>query len=92
VSGGVPVLGEDDVLEALAEAVDDGDDGVPVFHRERAAYSINGWAEVVLDVDDEEGVGGMEGEHACLMIGERFELRWKPTFAMMVRREDKAPG
>jgi len=30
VGGGVPVLGEDDVVEFLGEGVDDGDDGVPV--------------------------------------------------------------
>ncbi len=51
--GGVPVLGEDDVFEALGEAVDEGDDLVALGNGERAAG-----AEVVLDVDDEEGVSG----------------------------------
>ena len=57
---GVPVLGEDDVLEALGEAVDDGDDPVAFGDSECSAYSINSRAEVVLDVDDEESVGGLE--------------------------------
>jgi len=64
VAGGVPVLGEDDVLEALAEAVDEGDDLVTIFDGERAAGSIDGGAEVVLDVDHEECVAGQE-VHYC---------------------------
>lgn len=52
VISGMPVLSKDDVLEALAELVDEGDDLVAVFDCECAAG-----AEVVLDVDDEKSVG-----------------------------------
>ncbi len=54
----MPVLREDDVLEALAQLVDQRDDLVAAFDGERTAR-----AEVVLDVDDEESVGGAEGNH-----------------------------
>ena len=60
MSGGVPVLGEDYVLETLGEAVDDGDDLVALGDGERSAYSINSRAEVVLYVDDQESVSGGE--------------------------------
>ena len=60
VAVGVPVLGEDDVVEALSDAIDEGDDLVAFGDGERSSSSINGRAEVVLDVDDEEGVGGGE--------------------------------
>ncbi len=65
VSGGMPVLGKDNVFEALRESVDDGDDLVAIFDGERTANSIDGRAEVVLDVDDEEGVAGQK-VHYCL--------------------------
>jgi hypothetical protein len=52
VVGRVPVLGEDDVLEALAEAIDEGDDLVATLDCECSAG-----AEIVLDVDNEERVG-----------------------------------
>ncbi len=51
----VPVLGEDDVVEFLGEGVDEGDDGVAVCYGQGAPGH-----EVVLHVDDEEGVGGLE--------------------------------
>ncbi len=53
--GGVPVLGEDDVLEVLRGAVDRVDDGIAVGNGERPAG-----AEVVLHVDDEEDVVGSD--------------------------------
>ena len=52
---GVPVLGEDDVVEFLGEGVDEWDDGVAVGDGE-----VSTGHEVVLDVDDEKGVGGLE--------------------------------
>lgn len=55
VSGGVPVLREDDVVEFSGESVDDGDYFVAFGDGERASRH-----EVVLYVDDEEGVGGLE--------------------------------
>ena len=51
--GGVPVLGEDDVIEVCSGAVNGGDDGVAVGDGQGAAG-----AEVILHVDDDEGVGG----------------------------------
>ena len=62
VLGGMPVLGEDDVVEFLGKGVDDGDDGVAVGYGQGAAGH-----EVVLDVDDEECVGGLE-LHRDLMV------------------------
>jgi hypothetical protein len=52
VSGGVPVLREDDVGEACSEGVDPEDDLFAATDGERAG----GTGEVVLHVDDEEGV------------------------------------
>ena len=57
VLSGVPVLGEDDVGEFFCEGVDDGDYGVAFWDGEVASGH-----EVVLDVDDEESVGGLEGD------------------------------
>jgi len=54
-AGGVPVLGEDDVVESFGECVDQGDDGVAAFHGQCASGH-----EVVLDVDDEEGIRGVK--------------------------------
>jgi hypothetical protein len=48
---GVPILGEDDVLEMLRGAVNGVDDSVAVGNGECAAR-----AEIVLQVDDKEGV------------------------------------
>jgi hypothetical protein len=48
----VPVLGEDDVGEALGQVVDDRDDGVAIGDGQGAAG-----AEVVLNVDCDEDVG-----------------------------------
>lgn len=62
VLGGVPVLGEDDVVELFCEGVDEGDYGVAVWDGQCAAGH-----EVVLDVDDEECVGGLE-LHSDLMV------------------------
>ena len=60
VLGGVPVLGEDDVVELFREGVDDGNYFVAFGNGERASDSVDGGAEVILDVDDQEGVGGLE--------------------------------
>lgn len=60
MSGGVPVLGEDDVLESLRELIDEGNDLIAFRHGERATDSVRGRAEIVLHVDDEKGVGGLE--------------------------------
>lgn len=54
VTDGMPVLGEDDVLELFADGVDDGDDSVAVLYRQGSARG-----EVVLNVDDEEGIVGL---------------------------------
>ncbi len=55
VVAGMPVLGEDDVVEAGGEGVDAGDDGVAVGDGQGAAGE-----KVELHVDDEERVGGAE--------------------------------
>jgi hypothetical protein len=57
VAAGVPVLGEDDVVELRGEGVDAGEDGVAVSDRERAAGE-----EVELHVDDEQGIGCAQGD------------------------------
>jgi hypothetical protein len=54
VAGGMPVLGEEDVVKSAAEGVNEWHDGVAVVDGEGAAG-----AEVVLDVDDEESVGAV---------------------------------
>ncbi len=62
--GWVPVLGEDDVLEVRGESVDDGDDCVSIGNGEPPAG-----AEVALDVDEEQKVGGLDWQwsgHECL--------------------------
>ena len=55
VGGGMPVLGEDNMGKAGGECVDEGDNGVGVRYGQEAAR-----AEVVLEVDDEQRVGGAE--------------------------------
>ena len=50
--GRVPVLGEQDVIEAVREGVDGGQDFVSAGHGERTAGQ-----EVGLEVDEEECVG-----------------------------------
>lgn len=52
---GVPILGEEDVLELVGEGVDARNKGVSFDNGEGAAG-----AEVILNIDDEEGVGGLE--------------------------------
>jgi len=52
---GMPVLGEDDLVEAGGEGVDAGEEGVAVRDGQGAAGE-----KVQLHVDDEEGVGGSE--------------------------------
>jgi hypothetical protein len=54
----VPVLGEKNVVEALGEGVDGGDDGVAFFYFERASG-----AEVILEIDDEESVRVLNSNH-----------------------------
>jgi hypothetical protein len=59
----MPVLGEDDMIEFFGEGVNEGDDGVAVCYGQGAAGH-----EVVLDVDDEECVGGLEADgHSWVM-------------------------
>ena len=62
VAVGMPVLGEDDVIEAGGEGVDAGDDLIAAGDCQRAAGQ-----EVELHVDDEKSIGGSEREgHALL--------------------------
>jgi len=54
VPAGVPVLGEDDMLELLRDGINEGNNLVTFIDGECAAR-----AEVVLDVDDDQGIGGL---------------------------------
>jgi hypothetical protein len=47
----MPILGQDDIGEALAEAIDERDDRIAVGDRQRAAGH-----EIILHVDDEKDV------------------------------------
>ena len=60
MAGGMPILGEEDVVEAARESVDGGNDLVSTCDGEAASLSRYGRAEVVLEVDDEESVGGQK--------------------------------
>jgi len=95
VSGGVPVLGEDDVAEFFGESVDDGDDLVAFGNGERASDAVRGGTEVVLDVDDEEGVGGLEAHDGLMVVQGALtavEPRTIPTLgAMKLRRRWGTP-
>src|ERR1700733_1315599 len=62
VLGGVPVLRKDDMGEFFGESVDDGNDLVAVRYGQVAPGH-----EVVLNVNDEEGVAGLE-VHGHLMV------------------------
>lgn len=53
----MPVLRENDVINFFCEGVDDRDDSVSIGDGQAASGH-----EVVLDVDDEEGVGGLEDD------------------------------
>jgi len=57
--GRVPVLGQDDLREKRRKAMDRPDDRVPIGNGKRASR-----AEVVLDVDDDEDVGGANFDQA----------------------------
>jgi hypothetical protein len=46
---GMPILGQDNVIESGCEPVDHGNDGIAVSHGKRAAG-----AEIVLYVDDQQ--------------------------------------
>jgi len=60
----VPVLGENDVIESLRESVDEGNDLISFGYGERSAG-----AEVVLEIDDQESVGGLWGDcHNKLIV------------------------
>jgi hypothetical protein len=74
VSGGVPVLGEDDVIEFAGEDIDDWDDPVAFGYSERASDSVNGGAKIFLYVDDEEGVSG-SALHLGLMVVQK-DVNW----------------
>jgi len=72
VSGGVPVLREDDVGEARRERVEGRDDGIAIGNCKCAPG-----AEVILDIDDEDGVCWLEdnrlhGFHRKLDVWLRF--------------------
>ncbi len=58
VVDGVPVRGEEDMVELAGEGVDAGDDAVALLYRKWATGE-----EVGLHVNDEEGVGGPESQH-----------------------------
>ena len=62
MAGRMPVLGQDDVDEALHQAIDQRRDRVAVGDRQRAAGH-----EVVLHVDDQQRVPLVDGE--CLGHG-----------------------
>jgi hypothetical protein len=70
--GGVPVLREDDGGELRHQGVDAGHDFIAAGHGQRAAG-----AEIVLHVDDEEGLGRVAhglasgGGHDCPPYGLR---------------------
>jgi hypothetical protein len=57
----VPVLGEDDVGKSPGETVANGHDLVAVGNGEGTSR-----AEVVLDVDQDQGVGGRGAGHEAL--------------------------
>ena len=70
VAGRVPVLREDDVLEAPRDAVDRRDHGIAVGYGQRAAG-----AEIVLHIGDEQDVASGDF-HLCLLCREpRAEIR-----------------
>jgi hypothetical protein len=74
----VPVLGEDDVVESFGEGVDDGDYGIAVGDAE-----VSAGHEVVLDVDDQEGVCGLEGDHCRLWY---HMYKAKPTSPWRIQK------
>ena len=57
MSGGMPVLGEDDMFELLTESIDDRNDLIAIFNCESSS-----WAEVVLEVDNKKRVGRLGGD------------------------------
>lgn len=61
MAGGVPVLREDDVVEAWRDAMDERNDGVALGHGQGAAG-----AEIVLDIGDDQEVAGRDF-HLCLL-------------------------
>ena len=63
VLGRVPVLGEQDVIEAAGERVDSGEDLVSAGDGECTAGH-----EVRLEIDEEEGVGLLVDSHGCLDV------------------------
>ena len=65
VAGGVPILGQQDVGEFPREFIDEGNNFVTTLDGQRAAG-----AEVVLKVDDKQGVGSGMEHHALVWHGE----------------------
>lgn len=63
MTGGMPVLGEDDVVEFFAESIDQRDDLIAISYRKRSAG-----AEVVLDVDDQKRIAGLWRNRHLLMV------------------------
>lgn len=81
VLDGMPVLGEDNVVELLREGVDEGDDLIAVGYGEVAAYSVDCGAEVVLYVDDEQSVVRLEGDrHGSLIVP--LQAKWRRLSAV----------
>jgi hypothetical protein len=60
MAGRMPILGQHHMLKALRKPIDDGDDRVAISNRESAAG-----AEIVLHVDDEQQIVGLN-EHGDL--------------------------
>jgi hypothetical protein len=77
----MPVLGEEDVVEVTGEGVDAGNDLVSAGDGEGAADAVGWRAEVVLEVDDEEGVGGWIEGHWVGMGFSRAE-GWRGEFVL----------
>lgn len=73
MAGGVPILGEDDVLEVPGQLADDGNDCVTVGNCECAASSVDCRAEVVLDVDDKKGVGSLHLHQPQFVTGNGYQ-------------------
>ena len=49
----MPVLGKNDVVKTLLQAIDEGNDLIASLNRKRAIG-----AKIILQIDDDEGVSG----------------------------------
>src|SRR5271155_334066 len=66
VAVGVPVLGEEYMVEFPGDGVDAGDDDVAIADFESPTDAVEGRQEVALHVDDEKSVGRAELHAASL--------------------------